>query len=171
MKKFFVNCCDNKSFCDGNTYSLSDIKYIVIHNTGLSGDIAKNNANYFLNNKNRYAGATYIIGRKGYVYQCCNLKYRPYAVGGGMYGGSGGIFYKKCTNYNSISIELCDILNKNISKRQLNSLKKIIKEIKKQCPNVVDIIRHYDVNSKPCPLNYVNEKKWKKLQKKLRRCI
>lgn len=171
MKKFFIDCSKNKMYCDGKAYSLNDIKYIVIHNTGLNGDIAKNNANYFLNNKNRYAGATYIIGRKGHAYQCSNLKYRPYAVGGGMYSGNGGSLYKKCTNYNSISIELCDIVNKNISKKQLNSLKKIIKEIKKQCPNVTDIIRHYDVNSKPCPINYIAEKKWKKLHKKLRRCI
>lgn len=171
MKKYFLDCSKNKKFCNSVEYPLGDVKYIVIHNTGNVGDIAKANANYFLNNKTRFCGATYIIGRKGIVYQCCTLKHRPYAVGGNDYTNFKREIFPKPTNFNSISIELCDIVNKDISKKQMKSLKKIIKEIKKTCPNIIDIIRHYDVNGKQCPSRYVDKVKWSKLHKKLKKCI
>lgn len=175
MKKFYLDCSKNKFFCDGKKYNLEQINYIAIHNTGNTGDKAESNAKYFKTNKIRYAGSSYIIGRKGYVYQCCELTHRPYAVGGDDYKGFKRKIYPKPTNKNTISIELCDIVNKDISKKQLNSLKKIIKEIRKQCPNIIDVIRHYDVNGKPCPVRYCgsekNNKKWVKLKKQLNKYL
>lgn len=171
MKKYFLDCSKNKKFCSGIEYPLKDVKYVVIHNTGNVGDIAKSNANYFKNNKSRFCGATYIIGRKGVVYQCCKLEYRPYAVGGNDYPSFKREIFPKPTNVNSISIELCDIADKDISKKQLKVLKKIIKDIRKHCPNIIDVIRHYDVNGKPCPIRYTDKTKWSKLHKKLKKCI
>ena len=81
-------------------------------------------------------------------------------------------YYRKCTNYNSISIELCDIVDKPIGKRQKQKLIWLIKFIKKHHPNVDTIIRHYDVNGKNCPSYYVaNEDKWDKLRKELEKYV
>lgn len=171
MKKYFLDCSKNKMFCNGREYPLTQIKYIAIHGTGNNNDLAESNALYFKNNKSRYCGATYIIGRKGYVYQCARLEYRPYSVGGNDYKDFERTIFPKPTNQNTISIELCDIVNKDISKKQLKALKKVIKDIKKQCPNVIDVIRHYDVNGKPCPVRYIDSKKWQKLHKTLKKCI
>ena len=46
-----------------------------------------------------------------------------------------GSLYKKCTNYNSISIELCDIATKDPSQAQIAAVRWLIKHIKKYCPN------------------------------------
>lgn len=171
MKKYKLDCSDNKWFCNGTRYKLNTVKYVVIHNTGNTGDIAESNARYFKNNNKRYCGATFIIGRKGVIYQCCDLTYRPYAVGGSDYSGFKRTIFPKPTNQNSISIELCDIVNDDISKKQLKALKCVIKDIKKQCPNIIDVIRHYDVNGKPCPMRYTDDVKWSKLHKKLKKVI
>lgn len=171
MKKYFLDCTKNKMFCNGREYPLSQIKYIVIHNTGNSNDTSKANAEFFKNNKTRYCGATFIIGRKGVIYQCSRLEYRPYAVGGKDYSNFERTIFPKPTNQNTISIELCDIVNKDISKKQLKALKMTIKDISKECPNIVDVIRHYDVNGKPCPQRYIDDKKWFKLHKKLKKFI
>ena len=49
-----------------------------------------------------------------------------------------GSLYKKCTNYNSISIELCDIATKDPSQAQIAAVRWLIKHIKKilsKCKN------------------------------------
>lgn len=176
MKKFYLDCSTNKFFCEQNKKrDLKNVLYIVIHNTGNSNDTAKANAEYFKRNNSRYAGATYVIGGKGYRYQCCDLNSIPYAVGGSDYKGFIRTVYPKPTNKNSISIELCDIVNHDITKKQLSALKKTIKEISKHCPNLIGIVRHYDVNGKPCPVRYcgsdTNDKKWNKLKKQLTKCL
>ena len=86
---------------------------------------------------------------------------------GGFYTDKKGAakYYGKCTNYNSISIELCDIVGKKPSKKMLKKLKKTIKYIQRWCPNATTIIRHWDVNGKDCPqiMAGKNNKVWKDL--------
>lgn len=176
MKKFKLDCSKNPMFCEQKKKRKNkEILYIVIHNTGNSSDTAENNAKYFKNNTTRYAGATFIIGGKGYRYQCCDYDRITYSVGGNQYKGFKRTVYPYPTNVNTISIELTDIVNHNITSKQLSALKKTVREIKKNCPNVIDIIRHYDVNGKPCPVRYCsnskNDKKWNTLKKKLIKCL
>lgn len=157
-----------KSISYGGTRSLDKIKYIVIHYTGNNGDTAEGNANYFKNSNTREAGAHFFVSRDGTVIRSIKMKYIAWAVGG-VYSTSGdaGSYYKKCTNSNSVSIELCDIATKNCSSAQIKAVKKLIKYIRKKCPNAKTIIRHYDVNGKTCPARYITASKWKKLKEKI----
>lgn len=155
-----------KDISYGGTRDLSKIKYIVIHYTGNSGDTAEANANYFAKTNTREAGAHFFVGRDGTVIRSIKMKYIAWSVGG-RYSGNGGSYYGKCTNANSVSIELCDIASKNCSSAQIKAVKKLIKYIQKKCPNATAIVRHYDVNSKKCPARYIDETKWEKLKAKI----
>lgn len=94
----------------GAKRSTSNIKYIVIHYTGNDGDKALNNATYFKNNVVK-ASAHYFVDDTA-VYQSVPDNYTAWSVGGIKYGNcattGGGKYYGKCTNANSLSIELCD---------------------------------------------------------------
>ena len=87
---------------------MDDIKYIVIHYTGNNGDTAANNCRYF-QGANRNASAHYFVDGGNYVYKSVPVKSVAWSVGG-FYSQSGGAgsYYKKCTNANSISVEMCN---------------------------------------------------------------
>ena len=153
------------------------VQYIVIHFTAVKGDSALNEVKYFATNNNREAGANFFIDRNGFIERSIPICRTAYAVGGGKYAScfnsDGGKYYGKCTNYNSVSIELCDIVDHYPSKKQLEALVHTIKYIRKFCPNATEIIRHYDVNGKPCPALYCGSayrnKKWERLLKYLKK--
>ena len=77
-------------------------KYIVIHYTGNSTDSAKGNANYF-KSINRGASAHYFVDASS-VYEVVDPTNTAWAVGV-KYGAAP--YWGKCTNGNSISIEMC----------------------------------------------------------------
>lgn len=141
------------------TRKLNSITGIVIHNTGNIGDTAVNNGNYF---KREAVGrsAHFFIDRDGYIVKSVPMKRIAWSVG----TPKAGVIYN---NKNTISIELCDISDKDISDKQLESLIWLIKRIKKYCKNANAIIRHYDINGKQCPLRYVNPTKWEDLKRRL----
>ncbi|MBO7734359.1 MAG: N-acetylmuramoyl-L-alanine amidase [Methanobrevibacter sp.] len=151
-----------------------NVKYIVIHNTGNYKDTAKNNADYFATGNTREAGAHLFIDRDGKIAKSIPLNRTAHSVGGLFSTSDGaGSVYTFCTNKNSVSIELCDIVNQPISNKQLKALIKTIKYVKRYCKNVKYIVRHWDVNGKDCPHYYkgVNNKEWEKLWKKLKTYI
>lgn len=154
-----------KSISYGGTRPLKDIKYIVIHYTGNKGDTAKNNADFFAKSNTREAGAHYFVGKRGAVWESIPMKHIAWAVGG-MYtlSGGAGSYYGKCTNGNSVSIELCDCVKKT-SKAQMRATRNLVKYIRKHCPNAKTIIRHWDVNGKCCPASMIgkNNQQWKEL--------
>jgi N-acetylmuramoyl-L-alanine amidase CwlA len=147
-----------------------DVKYIVIHYTGNHDDTAKNNAIYFANSNPREAGAHFFVDAQGIVYKSINMNRTAWAVGGDQRSGKTGeaTYYGKCTNYNSVSIELCDACT-NYTEKQAASTKELIAYIQKYCPNAKTIIRHWDVNGKQCPLPMVGKdnKMWKKFKKEI----
>ena len=99
-----------KSISYGGTRPLKDIKYIVIHYTGNKGDTNTTDP-----------GAHYFVGKRGAVWESIPMKHIAWAVGG-MYtlSGGAGSYYGKCTNGNSVSIELCDCVKKT-SKAQMRA--------------------------------------------------
>lgn len=128
-----------------------DVFYIVIHWTGNKSDTAKDNAKFFATGNTRNAGAHFFVDRRGDIVKSINLNRSAWAVGNVYSINNGaGKYYKKCTNYNSVSIELCDF-NKNYSKEQAKAVKKCIKYIRRYCPYACTVIRHWDVNGKDCP--------------------
>lgn len=154
-----------KSVSYGNKRNLKDVKYIVIHYTGNAGDTAKGNANYFATSNTRNAGAHFFVDKDGIVFKSINMNRIAWAVGGFYTQNNGaGKYYKKCTNSNSVSIELCNCL-KNSNLKQMLATKQLVSYIKKKCPNAKTIIRHWDVNGKDCPAPMTGKanKKWNKL--------
>ena len=155
------------SYDNSHKRNLNDIEYIVIHYTGNSNDTATSNANFFKNYNTRQAGAHFFISRNGEIVRTIPMTRTAWAVGGIKLNNSGGKYYGKCTNYNSISIEFCDIVDKDLSQEQIESAKNLIKYIRKNCKNIKHIIRHYDVTGKICPERYIDSTKWNELRKKL----
>lgn len=154
---------------DSKKRKRKDVKYIVIHYTGVNGDTAENNAKYFANGNTREAGAHFFVGKKGKVYKSVNMNRSAWSVGGLFSRENGaGSYYQKCTNYNSVSIELCDCV-KGYSEAHAKAVKKLIKYIRRYCPNAKTIIRHWDVNGKPCPKPMAgkNNKMWREFKKKI----
>lgn len=152
----------------GGTRSLTAIKYIVIHYTGVSNDTAKNECNFFKNGNTRSAGAHFFCDRSGTVYQSIPMNRTAWSVGGFYTKANGaGNYYNVCTNFNSVSIELCDLLTKDPSTAQTKATKKLVKYIQSQCPNAKTIIRHWDVNGKLCPARMAgaNNAAWLKFKK------
>lgn len=149
-----------KAISYGGSRNLSAVKYIVIHYTGNNGDTAKGNCNYFANGNTRHAGAHFFVSQNGEVYQSIKMSQSAYSVGGKKYNNAGGKYYGQCINSNSVSIEMCDNLNKDPSPAQTEAVRKLVAYIKQNCPNANTIIRHYDVNGKPCPARMVDGSKW-----------
>lgn len=158
-----------KNISYGNKRDLSGIKYIVIHYTGNKGDTAKGNANYFATSNTRQAGAHYFVDKKGEIWCSVPITLTAWSVGG-FYTNQGGAatYYGKCTNANSVSIELCDC-QKDVNWSQMLAVQNLIKAIQKECPNAKTIIRHWDVNGKACPapMTGKNNQKWKHLHNKI----
>lgn len=141
-----------KSLSYGGSRSTKDVKYIVIHYTGNNKDTAKNNATYFHNGNQRYAGAHFFVDQFGSVYQSIPMSLIAWSVGDYVTTSNGaGSYHGKCKNANSVSIELCDCASKDPSQKMINAVIKLITYIRKSCPNAKTVIRHWDVSGKSCP--------------------
>lgn len=139
------------------------IKYIVIHYTSNDGDRDESNGNYFKNNVVS-ASAHYFVDSNS-ITQSVPDDYVAWSVGGSKYNNAGGKLYNKCTNNNSISIELCDDVKNGVvypsAKTIENALDLVESLMKKYSIPKENVIRHYDVNGKPCPKYWVDDVKWK----------
>lgn len=153
-----------KSISYGNKKrALSDIKYIVIHYTGNKGDTAQNNLDYFANVNEKETGAHFFVDKKGKVGKSIAMSRTAWAVGRDYRSGRKGeaAYFGKCTNANSVSIELCDMCVKT-NWEQMLATRKLVKYIQSKCPNAKTVIRHWDVNGKECPAPFVgtSNEKW-----------
>lgn len=138
----------------------AEITYLVIHGTANDGDSDEGNSNYFSpggSNRN-YAGAHLFVDDDSCT-KSVPLNRAAYAVGGGVYSGSretgGASFYQRCTNANSVSIELCDTMKDGIFDISNKTFENAVElaayyALKYKIPKA-RIIRHWDVNGKPCP--------------------
>lgn len=121
-------------------------KYIVIHYTGNATDTAANNANYF-KSINRGASAHYFVD-KTQVVQVVDDADTSWAVGKN-YGFNN--LFGKCTNYNSISIEMCSDGGKIADETYKNTVELTRSLMKKYGIPASNVVRHWDVCSKNCP--------------------
>lgn len=158
-----------KSISYGSKRDLNSVKYIVIHYTAGNKDTAVNCGNYFASINNRQAGAHFFVDQKGNIVKSIDMNRIAWSVGGNRYSDymktGGAKYYKRCTNANSVSIELCDNLKKDPSEKQISAVKELILYIKTFCPNARTIIRHFDVTGKYCPARMMDEKKWTKFKR------
>lgn len=155
----------------GNIRDKKNVKYIVIHYTAGKGDTAVNEGLYFKNANSRSAGAHFFVDQRGEIVKSVAMNCTAWSVGGSKYTDcfktGGGKLYKVVTNANSVSIELCDNLDKDPSKEQIKAVKELISYIRKHCPNAKTVVRHFDVTGKHCPQRMMEQKKWDSFLKKI----
>ena len=131
------------------------IQYIVMHYTGSEGTAA-NTVAYF-NGGNRNASADFFVGLQGEIYQYNPdiLNQYSWHCGGGRQSSKGGSYFGKCTNRNSIGIEMCTTKASGawaFKEATLNSAAQLVKWLMQEYDIPVEhVIRHYDVTGKNCP--------------------
>lgn len=148
-------------FLTPNEYSrpqdpLKKVNSIVIHYTGNPSTTAKANRNYFENlaiKQNTYASSHYVVGLDGEIIQCLPLNEVSFA--------------SNHRNFDTISIETChpDEGGK-FGDKTYESLVALVASLCEEFNlGREDIIRHYDVTGKKCPLYYVdNPEAWEQLK-------
>lgn len=153
-----------EDFLTVNPYSrpaepLDGVKNIFVHYTANKNTSARQNRSYFENlgiTGETSASAHFIIGYDGEIIQCLPLDEIGYAV--------------KTRNYDSISIECCyrDDNGKftDATYQSLLQLTAWLLKEYKLAPN--DVLRHYDVGGKKCPLYFVeHEDSWEQFRQDL----
>lgn len=149
----------------------NNIKYIVIHYTANDGDTDEGNGNYFANN-NVDASAHYFVDDDS-ITQSVPDNRIAWSVGGNKYPNTkGAAYYGKCTNNNSISVELCDTRKNGVydfTEATLKNAADLVRLLMKKYSVPIDrVIRHYDVNGKICPKPFVEtEKAWNEFKERL----
>ena len=138
----------------GYSRTTKNIAWLVVHFTANDGDSDEANAKYFENNIVK-ASAHYFIDDDS-VTQSVPDNYVAYSVGGNKYPNTkGGKYFAICNNTNSLNIELCDTVkngkNDLSAKTRANAIEFIKQKVKKYKIDRNHVIRHYDVNGKPCP--------------------
>ncbi len=152
-----------KNFLTPNKYSrpqieLKRVNGVVVHYVGNAGSSAIANRNYFEGNKNRqiYASSHYIIGLNGEIIMCVPENEIAYCSNN--------------RNKDTISIECCHLKEDGkFNSKTLESLTYLLKDIIKRYDlKINDVIRHYDITGKMCPLYFVkNEGEWEIFKKNL----
>lgn len=154
----------------GSKRNTSLIKYLVYHYTANDGDTDEANAKYFHNNVVKASAHRFVDDDSVTISVPDN--YVAWHCGGGLQGSKGHTYYKKCTNTNSIGIEMCDTKRNGkyevTPKTRSNAIalgKEIVKKygIKKE-----NVIRHFDVTGKNCPAYFVkDEEAWIKFRNEI----
>ena len=161
----------------GSLRSTSKIIYLILHFTANDGDTDEANGRYFKNKVVR-ASANYIVDDDS-VTQSVPDNYIAYAVGGSKWNDcaktGGGTMYKKITNANSISIEMCDTLKdgkNNVSAKTLENTLALCKVLmKKYNISINNVYRHFDVTGKHCPVYFMDNKAWANFKVQLQKVL
>ena len=142
--------------------ALHSIRYIAVHFTSNDGDTAENNGKYF-RGENRKASAHYFVDDTTVVHSVPDDRV-AWAVGGSKYNNGGGRLYGIAKNANTLNVELCDTIKNGTVKATeatINNALDLIKGLMSKYNIPVDrVIRHYDVNGKPCPSYWVDDALW-----------
>ena len=144
--------------------ALRKVKGVVVHYTANPGTDAEDNRNYFNNlpklnagkQKATYASSHFVIGLEGQIVQCIPLNEIAYASNG--------------RNYDTISIECCH--PGKDGKFNNTTYQALIELVSYLCLKYdltkEQVIRHYDVTGKLCPLYFVkHEDEWNQLKDKI----
>ena len=127
---------------------LKTVKQVVLHYVGNPNSTAMANRSYFENQKNggRYVSSHYIVGLDGEILRCVPENEVAYC--------------SNRANTYSISIECChpDATGKFTEETTASAAELCAYLLKKYGLSVDDLIRHYDVTGKQCPLWFVPTK-------------
>ena len=138
--------------------SLEKINGVVIHYVGNPGTTARANRNYFASlasgKEGTYASSHFVVGLEGEVVQCVPLTEVAYA--------------SNTRNGDTVSIEVCHPdetgeFSPVTYGRCVELAAWLCREFK--LDPETDVIRHYDVTGKECPLYYVEHPEaWERLK-------
>ena len=135
---------------------LEGVRDIVIHYVGNPGSTAQQNRDYYANPSSEVS-SHFVIGLKGEIIQCIPLHEKSSA--------------SNHRNKDTISIEVChpDESGK-FTDESYQSLVKLTAWLCEICDlDNGDIIRHYDITGKQCPLYFViNEDAWKQFKRDIK---
>ena len=157
----------------GGTRPASAIQYIAFHYTGNDGDTDANNARYYRDNVVQ-ASAHYFVDDDSITQSVEDLGI-AWAVGGKKWADcpqtGGGVLFLKATNYNTISIELCDtrrdgqIMATEATLERAAALGRALME-KYNIP-IERVVRHFDVTGKHCPAYFMDTVAWEAFKGRL----
>lgn len=152
-----------------NPYSRPGIKIkgpekVVVHYVGNPGSTAQNNRDYFNNlakTKATYVSSHYVIGLQGEIIQCIPENEIAYGVAN--------------QNANTLHIECChpNTTGKFTTATE-HALAELLADIcrRQGLDPLVDIVRHYDLSGKWCPLWYKNNPQdWVALKAKVKNMV
>lgn len=185
-----INITKQTSYSNTTSYLNRPIKYIVVHYTAGStskAGSARNTAVMF-SNPSVYASADFIVDDDTIVQFNPDIKNRfCWHCGDNKNMFSmGGKYYGKCTNANSIGIEVCstnpnwqasDFANSkkwSFTDKVVNNAVELVKYLMQTYNIPIErVIRHYDVTGKLCPgiigwnEDSGNAKKWEQFKARL----
>lgn len=135
---------------------LEGVRDVVIHYVGNPGTTAQQNRDYYANPSSEVS-SHFVIGLNGEIIQCIPLHEKSSA--------------SNHRNKDTISIEVChpDASGK-FTDASYDSLVKLTAWLCKICDlDSSDIIRHYDITGKQCPLYFMtNEDKWEQFKQEIK---
>lgn len=138
---------------------IDEIRGVVIHYTGNPGTTAQQNRNYFAalaDSGSDSVSSHFVIGMDGEVIQCVPMDEKAY-----------------CSNHrnsDTVSIECCHPDETGeLTEETLDSLVRLTRYLAKTYGFGKDeLMRHYDVTGKLCPLYYVvHEDEWEALKDRI----
>lgn len=151
-----------------NTYSrpgtaVEEVNAIVIHYVGNPGTSAAANRSYFAGlalSGETYASSNFVIGLEGEIIQCVPVNEVAYC--------------SSDRNYDTVSIEVCHPdAEGQFTDASMASLIKLTAWLCEEFHLTADdVIRHYDVTGKECPLYYVRHPDaWEALRDAVRQAM
>lgn len=199
MKKMTINK-EHTSTHNTSAVNRSKIDYLVIHYTaGLKSHAGKGkDVCEMFRTSDRPGSADFVVDEGNVIWQYNPNVFtrRTWHCGGDLQGSNGHKYYKKCTNSNSIGIEMCSDKLKRTSKLYSSDKDWYIHDetwdsavsaaailLNKYNIPFSNMIRHYDVTGKECPAfmcgskkneyydNQTGEKIWKKFRSDVKKAL
>ena len=130
-------------------------KKICVHYTGDPGASADRLALFFTTNPNAETSSQYVVGMEGELIRCLPDNEQAYAATG--------------NNKNVIHIEVChpDKSGK-FTEKSIAALSELVPYLmKKYGIDSNNVVRHYDLTGKHCPMYYVDNTRWEELKQRI----
>lgn len=167
-ERIWKNMTIQQIFIEPNKFSrpqipLKKVTKIAVHYVGNPGSTAIANRSYFNNlakTGGRYVSAHFVVGLEGEVIQCIPLDEISYCT-------------NQANSY-SVSIETChpDSTGKFNPQTEKSLVELTAYLLKKFGLTAEDVIRHYDVTGKRCPLYYVtNPAAWESFREMVKKLL
>ena len=131
----------------------SKVEYIVVHYTAGCNDTAENNGRYFAR-ENVGASAHYFVDENAVV-QSVPDEYVAWHCGGSTY------VHPECRNGNSIGVEICTKCTDgkySFAPEAVAKAQGLVRELMEKYDVAQEnVLRHYDVTHKLCPMPFLGE--------------